>query len=292
MRPPQASSGLHHISAICGNPQRNLDFYTKLLGMRLVIKTVNFDDPGTYHLYYGDALGRPGTALTFFPHEGAPPGVRGSGQAVVTALAVPPGSLDWWQARLAAAAVPSQRYSRFDGSEELLAFDDPDGLALELVESAGWMDSAAWEDDCSAAGWDCPVPADYAVRGLHSATLLEADFAASAQFMTDIMGWVEQQRDGERVRFGMGKGGSSAIVDLLDMPAAGPARTALGSVHHLAWRTPDDESQQQWLDWLSSQGSGSSGVRDRKYFHSIYFREPGGSAASRLRQAAASSCAI
>jgi len=262
-------SGIHHVTAIAGDPQQNVDFYAGILGLRLVKLTVNFDDPGTYHLYYGDGLGRPGTIMTFFPWPGAPRGTVGLGQVGVTAFSVPQESLDFWRGHLEASGVttrgPTPRFG-----EQVLELDDPDGLPLELV--AGGRDARP--------GWEHgPVKAEHAVRGFHSVALVErAPRDASARTMhllTESMGCrlVEEQDD--RLRYAMGDGEPGALVDVL-LGAVPRGQTAAGTVHHVAWRTPDDANQTAWRERIGATGLDVTPVRDRQYFRSIYFREPGG----------------
>ncbi len=260
--------GVHHVTAIAGDPQRNLDFYSGLLGLRLVKRTVNFDDPATYHLYYGDGLGRPGTILTFFPWPGAAAGRVGTGQQTGTALSVPPASFPFWQARLTAAGVASALApDRF--GQPVLSFADPDGLPLELVEAG----------DDARPGWPGgPVPADFAVRGVHHVTLASLNPARTRALLTGIMGTRAVSEDAGRMRYAFGDAGSGAYADLLLNPAGmmGKGLMGAGTIHHVAWRTPDDAQQQAWQDALAEHELSVSPVMDRQYFHSIYYHEPGG----------------
>jgi glyoxalase family protein len=259
--------GLHHVTAIAGDPQTNVDFYTGVLGLRLIKRTVNFDDPSTYHLYYGDGVGSPGTVMTFFPWPGVRRGALGSGQTQTTAFAVPEHSLEYWSRRLERSLVPVESVTRFDVPG--LAFADPDGLRLELVASAR-------SDDHHEPWNGSPVPADKAIRGFDSVTLMHADPTATAQLLVDTMGFREVAADGPRVRYESGEGGSGAFVDLLHVPEAGFGRVAGGSVHHIAFRLADDDAQAAWQHQLFEAGHPTTEVKDRMYFHSVYFREPGG----------------
>lgn len=261
--------GIHHVTAIAGDPQQNVRFYTETLGLRLVKLTVNFDDPGTYHLYYGDGLGRPGTIMTFFPWPGAPRGVVGLGQVAVTAFSVPPASLDFWRRRLEASDIASRGPHRRD-DDRVLEFEDPDGLPLELVAGAADV----------RPGWDGgPVAADYAIRGFHSVTLAGRPPRPASErtltFLHGPMGFRVVADGEERVRYAMGGGEPGALADVL-LTALPRGRLAAGTVHHVAWRTPDDTQQAAWRERLAAAGLDVTPVRDRQYFRSIYFREPGG----------------
>ncbi|MFN2384337.1 MAG: ring-cleaving dioxygenase [Gemmatimonadota bacterium] len=264
-RPPL--SGIHHITAIAGAPQPNLDFYCGTLGLRMVKRSVNQDDPGTFHLYYGDAAGSPGSLLTFFPWSGARAGHRGPGQVTVVAFAVPPDALDFWTDRLAHHGVshlpPKPRFG-----ETVLPFADPDGLPIELVAAAG---------DARAPWPDGPVPADVAIRGLHSATILAGSDSRTARFLTDVLEFRPAQTDGGRARFETGTGGGGAIVDVVTSDR-GTARGGggAGTVHHIAWRVADDAAQEAWRAAAEAAGRQPTPVVERFYFRSVYFREPGG----------------
>lgn len=262
------TNGLHHVTAVAGDPQANLDFYTGTLGLRFVKRTVNFDDTTTYHLYYGDETGSPGTAFTFFPFAGARPGRPGRGQAVATAFAVPDGSLDYWSERLAASpATVGDRLTRFGAG--VLPFEDPDGQPLELVETD--------PDDLPIEPWTGgPVPDDRAIRGFFGVTLHSAKPEATANVL-DILGFdrVGSEDDGgERVRY-VAAGDHATVVDVLHRhPPRG--RPGVGTVHHVAFRAADEAAQLQWRDRLSEAGQFVTPQKDRQYFQSIYFREPGG----------------
>jgi glyoxalase family protein len=259
--------GIHHITAICGDPQTNVDFYAGLLGLRLVKRTVNFDDPKTYHLYYGDGIGSPGTILTFFPWPGTGPGKPGNGQVTATAFAIPAGAVPFWTERLANHQVsfegPVKRFG-----EDVLSFTDPDGMRIELITSATVDPSKAYQGGA--------IPLDYAIHGFHSATLSEQSYDRTASLLSETLGFKLVQQEDNRFRFATGTGEAGTTVDLLVTPDAPYGRVAGGSVHHIAWRTKDDAEQLEWLKKLTRLGYDSSPVMDRKYFHSIYFREPGG----------------
>jgi len=261
--------GIHHVTAIATDPQTNVDFYTSVLGLRLVKRTVNFDDPGTYHFYFGDEMGRPGTIITFFPWPQVRQGRHGTGQVTVTAFSVPEGSLDYWEERLATARVKtSPIYRRF--AENVLHLFDPDGLELELV---------AHEEAAEIPGWSGgPVPADCAIRGFHCVTVALEGFEGTASLLTEIMGYVAGGNDGNRFRFVAGNEGTGPgrMVDLLCSPDAQSGIVAAGTVHHVAFRVSGDEEQLAVRERLLSSGMNVTPVLDRKYFRSIYFREPGG----------------
>jgi len=259
--------GIHHVTAIAGNPQRNIDFYTGVLGLRLVKLTVNFDDPRSYHLYYGDELGHPGTLLTFFAWPGVPKGRPGTGQVTVTSFSIPQASLDYWRERLSQAGVSSTGpASRFD--ETVLSLQDPDGLALELVAHPQAELRPAWK-----AG---PVPAEQALRGMHTVTLSEDGYERTAKLLTETLGFRPLSQEHNVFRYEVGEGGPGAYVDVRCAPELRRGHVAGGTVHHVAWRTPTDEGEQAWRGVLAGLDLNVTPVLDRKYFHSIYFREPGG----------------
>jgi catechol 2,3-dioxygenase-like lactoylglutathione lyase family enzyme len=267
----QPIPGIHHVTAIAGDPQQNIDFYTGLLGLRLVKLTVNFDDPRAYHLYYGDGAGSPGTILTFFAWPGARRGQPGAGQIGVTSFAVPSGSLGYWRGRLTSAGVRldtdlTAAEERF--GERILTFQDHDGLPLELVEREGAADQPFWD------GAD--VPGEHALRGFGGVTLEEEGFESTRQFLTDVMGFQPAGADGQTFRFTTGESGPGSVVDVRTAPNLLPGRIAVGSVHHVAWRVPDDQAQVEWRETLATAGLNVTPVLDRQYFHSIYFNEPGG----------------
>jgi glyoxalase family protein len=259
--------GIHHITAIAGDPQQNVEFYTGILGLRLVKQTVNYDDPGTYHLYFGDTVGRPGTILTFFPWPGAPRGRHGAGQATVISFSVPPDTLGFWEDRLRKQAVTVERLeSAFD--EPTLEFSDPDGLQLELV-----MDSRT---DLGQPWTAASVPVSQAIRGFHSVALLEHGYADTEALLTDVMGFRLEKSVGHRRRYAVGDGGLATRVELVTAPDAPSGHVAAGTIHHVAWRTRDEATQQGWRQKIIEARLSVTPVRDRQYFRSIYFREPGG----------------
>ncbi|HET7535843.1 MAG TPA: ring-cleaving dioxygenase, partial [Candidatus Didemnitutus sp.] len=259
--------GLHHITAIASDPKRNLDFYTQVLGLRFVKKSVNQDDPGTYHLYYGDYEASPGTILTFFPWAGLRRGRPGTGQAYATAFSVPAGSLPFWQKHLTALKVETAPVEkRFN--DEVLPLLDPDGLRLELVATS--------EVDSRKPTPSKVVPAEFAIRGFHSSTLAIADAKATTAVLVEQMGYRQIARSGHRTRFAAGAGAPGTYVDLFTDPSLPNGLNGAGTIHHVAFRAPDDQSELAARDVLTKAGLHVSPVIDRAYFKSIYYREPSG----------------
>ncbi len=263
------TSGLHHVTAISGPAQENLDFYAGVLGMRLVKKSVNQDDPGTYHLFYADAEGRPGTDLTFFPWSHLAPARRGHGLAQETALAVAPGSLDFWSARLERYGARLGRIeSRF--GDRALTLEDPHGLALALVESesAGARPFTPWERG--------PVPAGFQIRGLDGARLLLRRLGPTEAFLEQGLGFRRLGSEGGWQRWGVDGGGSGARLDLAEDPASPRGAWGTGTVHHLAFRAEDEAHQLELRAAAVAGERHPTPVIDRFWFRSVYFREPGG----------------
>jgi glyoxalase family protein len=260
-------SGIHHVTAISGSAARNVDVYTRTLGLRLVKKTVNFDDPGTYHLYYGDEQGRPGTILTFFPWEHAAPGRNGVGQAEETAFRIPTGSIGYWTQRLIEKGVPHQPLERRFG-EPVLAFTDPDGMSLALVGVADAAGEPAWSDG--------GIPAEHAIRGFHGVTLMLDKAAPTGAILTNALGFAETGREGPLVRYAA-VGAPGNVVTIRETGGFLPARMGRGSVHHIAFRAVDDAQQAAMARKVRDDHRLSpTGQLDRNYFRSVYFREPGG----------------
>ncbi len=258
--------GIHHVTAICGDPQRNVDFYAGLLGLRLVKKTVNFDDPGTYHLYYGDGAAAPGSIMTFFPWAAAPNGRIGSGQLTVTSFSSPAASLGYWTERLVEAGVRFERpEDRF--GETVLRFSDSDGLRVELVAAP----------DDRRGGWSGSlVPPEHALRGLHHVTLLSLDPAGTTRLLTETLGFRQASEAEGRTRLEAGEGGPGNTVDVSGGAEFPSGSTGVGTVHHVAFRVPDEETQHEVREKVAALGYNVTPVLDRNYFRSIYFREPGG----------------
>ncbi len=258
--------GLHHVTAIATDPQRNVDFYTRTLGLRLVKQTVNFDAPETYHLYYGDENGSPSSLLTFFPWPGLSAGRQGAGMTTATAFSVPGSSLGWWHERLRGLGVDTDA-PRSRADDEVLTFRDADGIVIDLVASEGDRRS----------GWDgvSEIPAEHAIRGLHAITMSERLIDPSAEMLTDLLGMSVTGEASDRARFGMDGGGSGGLVDIVggidDL-----GLQAGGTVHHVAFRAPDLETMTSWHQELTDRGVKVTQILDRQYFKSIYFREPGG----------------
>lgn len=259
--------GIHHVTAIAGDPQRNLEFYTGFLGLRLVKLTVNFDDPGTYHFYFADDRGTPGTIVTFFPWPHGAAGRRGSGQADTVSFAVPEHSLGFWMRRLEAARIgfegPERRFDEY-----VITLADPDGLPLELIAVPGL--TAANNQNGSA------IPVEHALQGLHGVTLVESQGRRTDVFFRETLGFRVMARDGLRTRYGATDGTRSTVVDVVVAPDVAAGSIAVGTIHHVAFRTPEGGEQLSWQQRIRYAGIPVTPVLDRQYFSSIYFHEPGG----------------
>ena len=260
--------GLHHVTAIASDPQRNLDFYVRLLGLRFVKRTVNFDDPGTYHFYFGDRRGTPGTIMTFFPWPGARRGIRGTGQIEATAFAISPDSIPFWLERFKQQHVTAEKASPRFG-QDVIRFTDPDGLLIELIASDSLAPVQPWSNGA--------VPPEHALHGFHSVSAALEGYEKTARLITDTFGYRLIEESGNRFRFGAaGDAPPGRIIDLLCLPDTAMGQVAAGSVHHIAFRAKDDAEQLKWREQLVDLGYNVTPVIDRIYFHSIYFREPGG----------------
>ena len=261
--------GLHHITAISGPAQENLDFYAGVLGMRLVKRSVNQDDPGTYHLFYADAVGHPGTDLTFFPWAQMAPHRPGHGLSTEVSLAVPPGSLVFWSGRLQRYGIKiSAAEVRF--GEHVLPLQDPHGLRVALVESASAMARpfTPWEKG--------PIPVEQQIRGLETARMEEASLPISSAFLVSAMGFREIGTENGWHRYGVGEGSSGQYVDVREVSASPRGAWGTGSVHHLAWRVDDEAHQAEVRESVIGGGAQPTPVIDRFWFKSVYFKEPGG----------------
>lgn len=259
--------GLHHITAIASLAKPNLDFYTKVLGLRLLKKTVNFDDPGTYHLYYGDEQGSPGSILTFFPYEGAPKGRPGTGVASHIGYAVPEGSFDFWTKRFEENKVDFE-HPREKFGEQTLPFRDPDGLQLELVIPKSSDTRKPWETD--------EVKANVATRGFHQVTLSLRSVSATAEILTGILGYKLLEQKGNHYRYITDAVEHAAIIDLLEQPNGTRGTGGAGTNHHIAFRVKDEKVLMQYREKVAAKGLNITDKIDRNYFFSLYFREPGG----------------
>ena len=263
----QPIRGIHHITAIASSPQANVDFYHSLLGQRLIKRTVNFDDPGSYHLYYGDEVGSPGTIMTFFAWPGARRGTVGNGEIGATGYAVHPASLGYWQKRLAEHGVSvGELQTRFGGA--VLPFRDPDGMMLELIVDEHAEAPRLWTNG--------PIPAEHALAGFHGVTLYVTEAERSARLLVEQMGYRLAGQEGARWRFKANGDAVGGHVDLLERPGLGGGRMGAGSHHHVAFRVRDDAEEVEYQQALRVAGFDVTPVRDRQYFHSIYWREPGG----------------
>lgn len=255
--------GIHHITAIVGNPQENVDFYAGVLGLRLVKQTVNFDDPGTYHLYFGNEGGKPGTIITFFPWAGAHQGVIGDGQVGITTYVIPTGAMQFWEKRLEKFNVSYSKSERF--GEQYLEFDDPHGLHLEMVErEEGEMNHWSFGE----------VTSEVAIKGFGGAVLFSRQPEKTAVLLEEVMGLEKVGTEGDYVRFKS----SSDIGNIIDLKLTtiGNGQMGVGTVHHIAWRASDDQDQLEWKQHVGNFGYGVTPVQDRNYFNAIYFREYGG----------------
>ena len=259
--------GLHHITAIAGDAKRNHDFYTKVLGLRMVKKTVNFDDPYTYHFYFGDEVGTPGSILTFFPWSGVRQGRNGTGMATEIGYAVPKDSLSFWADRFERYGirhgVPQERLG-----EQYLSFQDPDGLAIDLIVPQKEDARKPWETD--------EVNAEVALKGFHSVTLSLRSIQHTADILTNIFGYKLLKQEGNRYRFVTDAIDGANIVDLLELPSVPAGINAGGTNHHVAFRVKDDLALMEYREKILSKGFNITPKIDRNYFYSLYFREPGG----------------
>lgn len=257
------TSGVHHITAIAGKSQENIDFYVGVLGLRLVKKTVNFDDPGTYHFYFGDERGNPGTIMTFFPWKNIPQGRVGSGQVGYTTFVIPTGSYNFWEERLNRFGIKTEKETRF--GEEYLKFEDPHGLKLEFVEREEGPNNT-WEFN--------GVTTDVAIKGFGGAVLYSGSPRKTAEFLENGLGFKKVAEEDMYLRFRS----TSDIGNTIDVPVKAFPRGEMGAgtVHHIAWRANDYEDQQSWRQYISDKGLQPTDILDRQYFTSIYFREWGG----------------
>ncbi|WP_310551022.1 ring-cleaving dioxygenase [Paenibacillus glufosinatiresistens] len=257
------TAGIHHITAFVSDAQRNVDFYAGILGLRLVKRTINFDAPEVYHLYFGNESGAPGTVITFFPFKEGRKGRIGAGQVGITTYVIPPGSMDFWENRLEGYSIAAEHVERI--GEKYLAFSDFDGLRIELVERA----------EGPSSGWSFGgVPPEHAVKGFGGAVLYSAAPAATAAALEHTLG-LERIAEGDGyVRFR----GSGDLGNVIDVKQAAPplGHGGSGTVHHIAWRAKDDAEQLAWSDWMLERGFQPTPVQDRQYFNAIYFREDGG----------------
>ncbi|GAE64070.1 ring-cleaving dioxygenase [Chryseobacterium indologenes] len=258
--------GLHHITAIADNAKRNLDFYTQVLGVRLVKKTVNFDDPGTYHFYFGNETGTPGTILTFFPWEGIGQGTNGSGMATHIGYAVPKGSLAFWKNRLESVQIKVEEAEIF--GEKLISFRDPDGLQLQLIEPSGDDSRKVWTTDDIKDG--------QALKGFHNVTLTLRDADPTMKVLTDILGYDLQKQEGERYRLATDAIDTANLIDIIENDKIPAGRNAAGTNHHIAFRVKDDNILMEYREKVLSAGLSITPKINRDYFYSLYFREPGG----------------
>lgn len=259
--------GLHHITAIAGDAQRNYDFYTKTLGFRMVKRTVNFDDPQTYHFYFGDEVGSPGTILTFFPWANVRQGKNGAGMATEIGYSVPKGSLDFWKARLKKFNTRHEILSERFG-EKYIALQDPDGLWLSLIEAKQKDERNGYET--------AEIKADVAIKGFHTVTLTLNDVKATAAILTEVFGYKQIAQEGNLDRYQTDAVENAAIVDLLEMPQAQRGLNAGGTNHHVAFRVKDEETLMAFREKIAARGLQITGKINRDYFFSLYFREPGG----------------
>jgi len=258
--------GLHHITAIADNAKRNLDFYTQVLGVRLVKKTVNFDDPGTYHFYFGNEEGTPGTILTFFPWEGIGKGSNGSGLATHIGYSVPKGSLEFWKNRFQQFNVNFEEGEIF--GEKLISFKDPDGLQLQFIESSRPDDRKVWTTD--------DIKDENALKGFHNITLTLKKAEPTIKVLTDIFGYNLQKQEDERYRFATDAIETANLVDIIENDKIQAGRNAAGTNHHVAFRVKDDKVLMEFREKVLSAGLNITPKIDRDYFYSLYFREPGG----------------
>ncbi|MGD8250898.1 MAG: VOC family protein [Desulfobacterales bacterium] len=266
MTPSDPLSGIHHITGVASSAVENRVFYEKVLGLRLVKQTVNFDDPYTYHLYYGDRSGSPGTVLTFFPWERLPKGKPGAGMVTAVGFRVPDASIDFWRRRLAARGISSREGGRF--GETYLQFEDPHGLPVELIGTSHLLGADHWDDS--------PVDRAHAISGFHSATATLKAIDGESRLLEALLGMSLHKREGNRWRFVTGdRSAPGHFYDLVIDPGAPAGRPGGGTIHHIAFRSTDDRGQRRWQSILREAGIDATEIKDRKYFRSIYFHTPG-----------------
>lgn len=259
--------GLHHITAIAGSVQGNYDFYTKTLGQRLVKKTVNFDDPGTYHFYYGDEVGNPGSILTFFPWQGIRKGMAGTGMISEIGYSVPKESLEFWKKRFTDLKINHQSiHERF--GENILPFEDPDGLRFNLVASQNEDLRKPWTTEA--------LHQNVAIKGFHSAVLMLKDIKPTASVLTDILGYELLNKEGNRYRYITNAVDAANVIDLLEVPAGARGMQGAGTNHHVAFRVKDEKTLMEFREKIVQYSMSITEKIDRNYFYSLYFREPGG----------------
>ena len=263
----EAIKGLHHITAIASDAQENANFYTRILGQRLIKTTVNFDDPGTYHLYYGDEVGAPGTIMTFFPWKNAHRGKLGNGETSAVAYSIDPVSVGFWRDHLVQKGINlgpiEQRFN-----SEVISFTDPDGMNLELIAHETSSTIRHWENS--------PIPEKHVLGGFHGVTLWVAEVDLTAQLLSDIFGYTLEAQEGSRYRFKADSNSIGNYVDIVHRPGQPLGLFGSGSIHHIAFRTVDDIEQSEYQKTLRDAGLYVTPVRDRQYFRSIYFRIPSG----------------
>lgn len=267
METPTSVHGIHHVTAIAGDPRENLDFYTRVMGLRLVKRSVNQDAPDTYHLFFADAVGSPGTDLTFFPWPRMRPARPGAGVTVEVPFAVPAGSLAYWQRRLADEGVAHDEVETRFG-ERTLPFQDPHGMRLALVETDEARETVPWAQS--------PVPPEHQLRGMHTVRLWEGDLAPTEEVLTALLGFKQMGAEDGWHRYGVDGGGSGRLVDVRVTPDRRQASMGVGGVHHVAWRVPDDAAELALRERVARAGLQPSPQIDRFWFRSVYFREPGG----------------
>ncbi len=260
--------GLHHITAITNNAQRNIDFYTQVLGLKFVKLSVNQDDPGTYHLYFGDSVGSPGTALTFFAWEGGRKGQKGVNQAFTISFSIPESSMEFWIGRLTAKGIPFEKNKGTRFIDNYISFRDPDDILLELVADNKTVNKKVF------AGYG--VPTEHAIRGFYSVTLLEDGFEDTDKFLREMMGYQLLGQTENTYRYSLPESGLGTFIDVREAPDFFPGSMGTGIIHHVAFRVKDGTVQEQWHKKLSGIGANVSPIIDRTYFQSIYFHEPGG----------------
>lgn len=264
----QGILGIHHITAMAGVAQKNVDFYVGVLGLRMVKKTVNFDAPDVYHFYYGDTVGNPGTIFTFFPFGEGRRGQSGAGQATITSFSIRPESVDFWVQRLRQHGVSFSGPTGQSGERQVISLRDPDGIALELVAHEGAESRPGWQEG--------PVPSEHAIRGFYGVTIKVKNHERTSALLTGVMGFRLIEQTGQRFRYEVGEGGAGTMIDVIGQEDASYGLQSIGTIHHIAWRVSGEDELRRWQTRLMDAGMRVTEVKDRNYFKSVYFREPGG----------------